>query len=341
MRKIVTALVLTAALLFGLIGCGGGDSDGEKEGVYTFSVSHIASESDPIHKGWEKLKELLEEKSDGKIKVTIYGNKQLSSSNNEDAEKVMQGIVQATSVPTSTLATLGDIKGYWIFEYPYLFETNEELYKVLDSELAKGWSDKLTEKCGIKAYGGYSLGWCKTSTNRKAIKTVEDLKGQKIRTMQSEIQMAIVNAFGASATVVNYGEVFTACQQGTVDGIYTTTGLYVSDRFYEVQKYLACTDASSLLHVPIVNNEWYESLPADLQEIFDECMKEYLDSVREYEDEFDAAALKTLEENGMVICRFDEKELQSFKDATANVIVEHADIAGKDVIDKVKEMLGK
>lgn len=354
-RIIILALVATMTLP--LAACsGGGDttttttttstassgSEQQTSGeVYEFAISHNAAFSDPIHMGFSKLEELLEEKSDGRIQVTIYGNKQISSSDNENAEKVMQGIVQGTSVPTSTLATIADIKGFWVFEYPYLFETNEALYEVLDSELAQTWSEELEVKAGMKSYGGYSIGWCVTSTNTKEILTVDDLKGDKVRTMQSEIQMAIVNAFGASATVVNYSEVFTAAQQGTVDGIYTTTGLYVSDRFYEVQDYMACTNASALLHVPIVNAAWYDSLPADLQEIFDECMDEYLEAVRQYEEEFDDAALQTLRDEGMIVTEYDAAAKQTFIDATANVIVDYADIAGQDVIDAVKEMLGK
>lgn len=341
-KKIVWLLVFVLIFAVAGVGCGGSDTESEPEGqIYELKVSHIASESDPIHMGWLLLKETLEEKSDGRITVTVFGNKQLSNSNNEDAEKVQQNIVQATSVPTSSLASLGNIKEYQVFDYPYLFEDEEDLYKVLDSERFVELSQQLAEVTGVKAYGGYNLGWVQISTNKGAVNVPADLAGQKIRTMSSELQMEIVKAFGANPTIVNYGEVFTACQQGTVDGIMTSTGLYVSDRFYEVQKYMGCTRAIALLHVPIINNEWYDSLPDDLKVIFDESMEIYLDGVRQFELEFEAEAIETLKANGMEVKEYTPEELQVFKDAAASVVVDKASIAGQEIIDEVYSILGK
>ncbi|WP_312094032.1 TRAP transporter substrate-binding protein [Aminipila sp.] len=339
--NLVLVLCLCVALIAGLAGCGSGGSKADGQEVYEISITHLASESDPIHQGWLLLKDTLEEKSDGRFKVTIYPNKQISNSDNENAEKVQQGICQVSSVPTSSLASLGSIKEYQIFDYPYLFESNEELYTVLDSDLAKTWSAKLNDATGVTAFGGYNLGWCKIGSNKKVINSPADLKGQKIRTMSSDLQMAIINSLGANATVVNYGELFTACQQGTVDGMMTSTGLFLSDRFYEVQKYLACTDALGLLHVPIVNTAWYESLPEDLKAVFDESMGIYLDGVRQYEEDYEAAALDKLKENGMQVREYTAEEIQSFKDATASVYTAKANVAGQDTIDAVKEILGK
>ncbi len=344
-KRVALLLILAMALMAVATGCGDsqeGGNDGDDAGtVYELKVSHIASESDPIHQGWSLLKETLEEKSDGRITVTIFGNKQLSNSNNEDAEKVQQNIVQATSVPTSSLAALGNIKEYQVFDYPYLFETEEELYKVLDSDAFADLSEQLAQITGVKAYGGYNLGWVQISTNRNPINTPDDLKGHKIRTMSSELQMKIAESFNANPTIVNYGEVFTACQQGTVDGIMTSTGLYVSDRFYEVQNYMGCVRPIALLHVPIINNSWYEGLPDDLKAIFDESMEIYLEGVRQYELDFEAAAIEELKAKGMEVKEYTAEELQAFKDATANVIVDKADIAGQEIIDTVKTILNK
>lgn len=341
--NLVLVLCLCVVLIASLVGCGSNSSASKTDGqeVYEISITHLASESDPINQGWLLLKDTLEKKSDGRFKVTIYPNKQISNSDNENAEKVQQGICQITSVPTSSLASLGSIKEYQIFDYPYLFESNEDLYTVLDSDLAKSWSDKLNAATGVKAFGGYNLGWCKIASNKKAINSPADLKGQKIRTMSSDLQMAIINSLGANATVVNYGELFTACQQGTVDGMMTSTGLYLSDRFYEVQKYLACTNAIGLLHVPIVNTAWYDSLPEDLRAIFDESMSIYLDGVRQYEEEYEITALDKLRENGMQVREYTDEELQAFKDATESVYTTKANVAGQETIDAVKKILGK
>jgi len=316
----------------------GSATDGK---VYELKISHIATTVDPIHLGWAYLKETLEKESNGRIKVTIFPNKQLSNSNNEDAEKVQNNIVQMSSVPTSSLAAIGDIKEYKVFDYPFLFENDEELYKVIDSDVGDMLSNKLIEKTGIKAYGGYSLGWCKISTNKGPVNSVADLKGQKIRTLSSDLHIELIKSLNANATPVNYGEVFTALQQGTVDGLMTTTGLYVSDKFYEVQKFMGCVDAVSLLHVPLLNNEWYEALPDDLKVIFDNSMVLYLGEVRKYEAEFDAKALQTLKDKGMEIKEYTTEEKQEFKDAAAYITDDKKDLAGIEIINKVKSILGK
>ncbi len=256
MKKIILLISLAMCIVLvasSLTGCGKKDEDDDKIIV---NISHIASESDPIHEGWVYLKNELEKRSDGRFEVTIYGNKCISNSDTENAEKVQQGIVELTSCPTSSLAAIGNVAEYNVFDYPYLFETYEDLYDVLDSDMAKGWSDKLEKAAGIKAFGGYSLGWCSVGST-KDISTFEDYSGQKIRTLSAKLQMETVNSFGASATIVNYGETFTALQQGTVDGMMTSTGLFVSDKFTEAIDYLGVTKPTALLHVPLVNAQWY------------------------------------------------------------------------------------
>ncbi len=340
--SMLLVLVMVLTSVFVMTGCGGneGDDDVVAGDVIEMKISHIASESDPIHMGWAYLKEQLEERSEGRIQVTIYSNKALSNSNNEDAEKVQQNIVQMTSVPTSSLAAIGNIQEYQVFDYPYLFATNEEFYKVLDSDLAKGWSDRLTEAAGVKALGGYSLGWLSVGST-KALGTLEDYKGQKIRTLSSDLQMQTINALKASATQINYGECYTALQQGTVDGLLTSTGLFVSDKFMEVIEELAVTKPTALLHVPIVNAEWYDALPDDLKAIYDECIVDYLAAVRQYEADFDAEALQTIADSGVKVIEYTDAQLAEFKDATESVYEDYANIAGQETIDAVRDILGK
>lgn len=341
--SMLLVLVMALTSVFVMTGCGGDDSaDGDAVAgdVIEMKISHIASETDPIHMGWAYLKEQLEERSEGRIQVTIYSNKALSNSNNEDAEKVQQNIVQMTSVPTSSLAAIGNIQEYQVFDYPYLFASNEEFYKVLDSDLAKAWSDRLTDAAGVKALGGYSLGWLSVGST-KALGTLDDYKGQKIRTLSSDLQMQTINAMKASATQINYGECYTALQQGTVDGLLTSTGLFVSDKFMEVIEELAVTKPTALLHVPIVNAEWYDALPDDLKAIYDECIVDYLAAVRQYEADFDADALQTIADSGVKVIEYTDAQLADFKAATESVYADYANIAGQETIDAVRDILGK
>src|SRR6056297_2300623 len=157
---LILLLVMSLVLVGGLSGCSqpseepsSGESDESSGETYEIRISHIASNTDPIHLGWEKFKETIEDKSDGRITVTILGNKQISNSNDEDAEKVQSNTVQMSSVPTYTLAALGSIDKYKLCDYPYLFKNDEEIYKIMDGEIGSELSQELIDKTGLKAYG--------------------------------------------------------------------------------------------------------------------------------------------------------------------------------------------
>lgn len=308
--------------------------------TYQMAIAHL-DPSGPIYEGWEYMKQILEEQSGGRIQVTIYPNKQISSSDTENAEKVQQNVVQMSSVPTSALTSLASIDGYKVLEYPYLFSDDEALNKVLDSDLMQQLSDQLNEKTGIKAYGGFNIGWLRVSNKKGPVTSPADLTGLKIRTMTSDLQMACMNAWGASATPLSFGEVFTALQQGTVDGVMTTSVLHVSERYYEVEKFITCTDAIPNVHIPIVNGSWYASLPADLQEVFDACVTDYMDHVRALENAAQDQSLKDLEAEGMTVTTLTPEEKQAFVDATSGILEANKDLAGEDMVDQVLTLLGK
>jgi len=343
---LILLLVMSLVLVGGLSGCSqpseepsSGESDESSGETYEIRISHIASNTDPIHLGWEKFKETIEDKSDGRITVTILGNKQISNSNDEDAEKVQSNTVQMSSVPTYTLAALGSIDKYKLCDYPYLFKNDEEIYKIMDGEIGSELSQELIDKTGLKAYGAYSLGWVKISTNEKPIKAPEDLAGLKIRTTNSDLYMELIKSWGANATPVNYGELFTALQQGTVEGMVTTTGLYVSDRFYEVQDFMADVNPMAIVHVPVVNYEFYSSLPEDLQKVFDETMEIYLEEVRALEAKAEKDAIGQLREKGMEVTELTDDQKQVFMDAAAPILVDKADLVGADFIERIQNEL--
>lgn len=341
-KKISMFLVLVLALSLLMVGCGGQKPAANDTGkVYEVKISHLASATDQINLGFMKFKELVEAKSKGKIKVTIFHSKQISNSDRENAEKVQQNIVQMGSVPTFTLAALAAINEYQVFDYPFLFKNDAEIYKVMDGPVGADLGKMLMQKTGIKSYGTYSLGWVKITSNKKSINKPDDIKGAKIRTTNSDLYMELVKSLGGSPTPMAYGEVFTGLQQGVVDGMMTTTGLFVSDRFYEVVKYMADVNPFSIVHVIIVNNSFYESLPSDLKAVWDECMKEYTVYIRQLEDQGEKDAIKALREKGMQVTELTPEEKKAFVDLGTPIIDKKADLVGKEFLDKVKKALAQ
>ncbi len=351
MKKTKKLLVLFMALVMltaaGLTGCGGGQGSEDSEGTadqktYEFSIAHIQSAGSAGADAFTYLEQILEEKSGGRIDVTIYGDKSMAGSDTELGEIVRQNTVQCVAVPTHTLAAMADIPQYKVFEFPFLFSSWEEIYKVLDSDMAAEWAQKLQDDAGIVVYDGLVKGWLSIGTKKGPINTPADLKGQKIRTMSTDMQMGFIESLGASPTVVAYGELYTAAQQGTVDGMMTATSLYETDRFCEVIDHLAIVRATAHFHIPVVNKAWIDSLPDDLRVIFDESMAEYVAYARDLEKSADEEVLDTLQNvEGVEVKEYSDEELTAFRQATKSMWEKYYDAPGEGVLDEVLAFLGK
>ena len=337
---LILAMVLSMALLF--TGCGGDDNGGAGGDTYTFRIAHLQTEQSAAGQSFQHLKETLEEKSGGRIKVELLGGGTMASGDTELAELVRAGTVEMVPVPTHALSGLVAIPEYRVFEMPYLFSSWDEIYTVLDSDLAQDWTKPLQEKAGVKVYGGLVKGWLSVGLKSDPLSTPNDLKGKKVRTMATDMQQGLIKALGGSPTMVAYGELFTAIQQGTVDGSLTATNLYVADRFAEVVDSLSIIRATAHFHLPTVNLAWYNSLPEDLQAIFDECMDDYLDFARDAEKQADTDAINQMQnEMGVTVKEFTDEELAPFKEATHQLFTDNVAACGEGTIDGVLGLLGK
>lgn len=309
---------------------------------YTFKIAHIEAAGGAGEAAFKYLKKKLEEKSKGRIKVILYAGKSMAQSDTELGEIVRQNTVQMVPIPTHTLSAMANIPQYSVFEFPYLFTSWEEIYTVLDSDIAKKWAKVLERDAGVVVYDGFVKGWLSIGTKKGPINAPADLKGLKIRTMSTDMQMGLISSFGASPTVVAYGELYTAQQQGTVDGMLTATSLYRTDKFAEVIDHLSIVRATAHFHLPTINKAWLDSLPADLRAIFDQCMKEYVVYGRELERKLDADVIASMSKNFNVTVReYTEKELIPFKAATKSMWERNYNKPGEGVLDEVLQFLGK
>lgn len=310
--------------------------------VFEFKMASIATPQETGTLALDYLAEILEERSGGRIKATHYGNKALAQSDTELGELVRQNSVQLVPIPTHTLSAMANVPQYKVFEFPYLFTDWEEIYKVLDSDMAKEWAKALESEAGVTVYGGIVKGWLSIGTKKGPVNDPAVLKGQKIRTMATDMQMALISAFGGSPTVVAYGEVYTAAQQGTIDGMMTATGLFESDKFAEVIDHLAVVRATAHFHIPTVNKAWVDSLPDDLRVIFDECIEDFLQYQRANEKANDERVMTALKDDfGVEVLQYSEAELAPFKAAVKAMWEENYNLPGEGVMDSVFEMLGK
>lgn len=199
---------------------------------------------------------------------------------------------------------------------PYLFETKEEAYYVLDNFLQDEFAP-LFEEQGIKHLAFCELGFRHFTTNGKEIKSAADLKGQSIRVQEATIWFALADALGFIATPIAFNELYTALQQGTVDGQENPIASIATSAFGEVQKYMCMDGHTYGAESIIMNLDLYNGMTPEQQAWVDEAAAYARDTQRAAVDAVEAEYLQQIKDGGTIVC--EDPDIQSFKDATADM----------------------
>ncbi|SFL33313.1 tripartite ATP-independent transporter solute receptor, DctP family [Gracilibacillus orientalis] len=337
MKKIIQGVLFITLILF-VVGCGANDSSGaagdnDQEGQEQYTVRIAGGAVGPEHsltKTFNFLKEELEEKSDGRFKVDLNVAGELGE-DREIIEAIQMGEVHLASPSPAALGGFNDSVA--ILDMPFLFTNRETAYEVLDGEPGQMILD-LLEESGIKGLGYFENGFRNVTNNLQPIESVEDFNDLSIRTMQNQTHISAWELLGANPTPLAFGELYSALQQGTVDGQENPFGLILANKFYEVQKYLTVTNHVYAPNVVITNNEFYDSLPDDLQTIFDDAISAAIDTNRELAQEEEVTARQALEDEGMEVYEFTPEQLEEMQEITLPVYEEFKDQIGADIVDK-------
>ena len=289
------------------------------------------SETTINYKMVERFAQLLNERSDGAITVDIYPGGQLGNTT-EFTEAVIGGSIDFGTGMTTDLVDFVPALG--IFDIPNLFDTVDQMRAVLSSD----FTDVLNEynnRGGIQMLGYSDAGFRQLTTN-KAVHQVADLAGQKIRVMTNKYHIAYWNALGASATPMQFTEVFMGIQQGTIDGEENPYMNIVGNNIQEVQDYVVETNHLGHIITFYMNNELYQSLPDNVRELVDECAKDAIAYANSIADESIAADKKICEDAGCEIITLDEETLGELRDKASVVY----DMVREDLGDElVNQML--
>ncbi|MFG6147595.1 DctP family TRAP transporter solute-binding subunit [Halobacillus sp. B23F22_1] len=333
MKKV---MVLFAALIM-LAACGRPDSgagDSEDGGEsHKISIAHLVSEDQSSHIAAESFKEKVEEESDGQITVELHPNGELYPSDREAIEAVQQGNVEMTIPAVASISSFN--KDFMVFDLPFLFEDYDQAYQVLDGEIGQGLLEDLTEQ-NIKGLVFAENGFRHLSNNEGPVESLEDIQGLKMRTLESSVHTATFNALGMNASPFAFGELYTALQQGTYDAMEAPVSLFYTNKFFEVQNYLTMTGHVYAPTALLMNNEFYESLSTDLQELVVEASEEYREEQRELAQEQDSEFLEELKAEGMEVNEPSEELMESFQDEVEPVYEEFEEEIGTDLLEDVR-----
>jgi len=334
-------LVLLSILVLILAACGrpativsegNGDGDGDQE-VFTIRIAHLVPEEQSSHVAALTFKEKLEKESNGRLKVEIYPNGSLFGSDREAIEAVQLGNVEMTIPAVAPLASFN--KKFMVFDLPFIFDDNDAAYKALDGELGQGLLKDL-EKNSLKGLVFAENGFRNMSNHKGPITSPADLNGLKFRTLENPVHTETFKAFGANASPFSFGELYTALQQGTYDAMESPISLYYTNKFYEVQEYLTLTRHVYAATILLMNNDFYNKLPEDLQELVVKTSEEYRTEQREIAQQQDVEFLEKLKENGMKVNEITPEQKDVFREATKVVYDKFTSEIGEELVEQAK-----
>ena len=314
---LISILVLLVVLFSGLL------IVGEASPKYTLSLAHISPEDHPSHKGSLLFKQLVEERTNGDVKIEIYPNSTLGSAP-EYTEQMKLGVIALG------LSTSGQLQ-QWVKEYaavmiPFLFNSYEHAHRTLDGP-AGDLLAAMSEKEGLVTLASWEWGFRQITNNKVAINSPEDIKGLKMR-VPNEIQLqAMYKALGANTTIVAFPELYLALAQGVVDGQCNPLATIYYNKFYEVQKYLAITNHVYNTQMLMVSKIIWDTFPEDIQHILKECAQVAGLYVRQISNADDERLIKACEEKGMVVTYPD---LSAFSEKMGPAVDTIAKFAGED-----------
>nr|WP_263323377.1 TRAP transporter substrate-binding protein [Neobacillus sp. Marseille-Q6967] len=325
-RKKITG-ILAATLLVGtvLAACGkeeASNNSGAKEEEkpsYTFRLADNQPPDYPTVIGDKKFAELVEERSDGRIKIEVYPSAQLGDEKSV-LEQVQLGAIEFTRINSSPLAEFND--EFTPLGLPYVFESEEHLWNFLNGEMGTKLLDGL-EQSKMKGLAFYDSG-SRSFYSTKPLKGVEDLKGQKIRVQQSKINIDFMEALGASATPMPYGEVFSALQTGIIDGAENNLPSLDSSNHYQEAKHMILDHHQRIPEVLLISKVAWDKLSEEDQKLIKQAALDSVEAQRAEWDKWEERSEKKLKDAGVTFTEVED--LTPWKNAVKSMVEQY----GKD-----------
>ncbi len=299
-----------------------------QDDVVVLRMGHTLDQQHAVHKAMLFMAERLEFYSNGSMQLRVYSGGQLGSER-ELIELLQIGSLAMTKVSASPLE--GFSPRMKIFSVPYVFRDSTHLWQVLDSDIGQQLLNDLA-KVRLRGLGYYDAGSRSFYTTQKQINTPADLAGLKFRVPNSQTAVTMVQTLGGAATPIDWGELYTALQQGVVDGAENNPPSFYLSRHYEVSKYYVLDEHTAVPDVILMSEQIWQSLTPIQQGWVKSAMH---DSVVYQKELWQAATLDALAKvkaHGVEVVTPDK---QPFIDAVKSL---HQQLAGTEVGDLMQQI---
>ena len=329
--KKINLLMLCLFILM-LFGCGKTKENNETKEI-VLKVAHVEPETRSTNRALLIFKQEVEEATNGSIKIEIYPNGALGG-DVQLTESVAMGTIDMALPSTSVLTSYTD--NFGILDMPYLFKSSEAAFKAMDGKMGEYFNETLKSSGLINL--GYTYNGPRSITNSvREIKKPEDLKGIKVRVMESPVFIDFFRTLGANPTPMSFTEVYTALQQGAVEAQENPPSLIFANKFYEVQKYLSVTEHVHNFLAFIMNAEKFNSLSDEQKNILQEKAKKYIEIQRNMELEDNNKYIELLTEGKLKINILTADEKEEFKKALQPMYDKYKKNFGDDLFNIANE----
>lgn len=296
----------------------------------TLKLAHGLDVNHSVHKAMLKMGEHLEELSDGKMSVEVYPNQQLGSER-ENLELLQIGSLDMTKVSSGVLENFAPKMK--VFGLPFLFRDKAHAFSVLDGEIGQNLLNE-SEQFWLKGLSYYDAG-SRSFYTKKPMNTPDDLKGLKIRVMESESAMDMVRSLGGSPTPISWGELYTALQQGVVDGAENNPPSFYLSRHYEVCRYYTLNEHTMLPDVLLISTHTWNRLTNVEQNWVREAAMRSVGYQRGLWEQSEQEALEAVKKAGVEIVRPDKTPFFKQVESLYTKYKENPELA--DLIEKIRE----
>lgn len=329
-KKIVSLLLIALLLVsIAITGCGGQKQAAPQQAATSgaedipamkivFGHMDAANPAMQNHGTAMFFKQRVETLSKGKMTVDVVGGGSLGSAA-ELLEQVRKGSIQMSNAFTEA-----NLSGIWkdlnMLGTPYAFRSAEQMMDVWDSSFGQELDAKILEMTGARVAFIYPNGGLRNFTNSKReIKTPDDLKGLKIRVMDSPAHMAVIRALGGSPTPIAWTELYTALQTGVVDGEENAIPSILQAKLYEVQKYMSTDGHFASFDFTLLNDKWYQSLTPAAKKVIDQACTDTEAFARRFVSVISTTGIDTIVKAGVQVHYTTPEEMAKFKEATKDV----------------------
>jgi len=299
MKKKSFLLLISLVLVITLSACGGSKETGTTaEKTRSLRLAHTQSSNHPVHKSMERFAELTKEKTDGTVEIEIIPDGVLGDER-EYVESLQKGVLDMAKVSVNSLENFDEV--WSIFALPYVFDDMEHGQKFMDSPEMEELYQSAVDTMDILGLTWYDAGGRNYYTKDKPIEKPEDLEGLTMRVQSSKIQIKTAEYLGGSATPVDFGELYTAIQQGVVDGADNGIVAFTENNLGEVAKHFSFTQHVYSPDILLIKDSLFKDLTPEQQDAVKEAAKESTKFHSETWEEERQEAIKKCEDIGVTI----------------------------------------